>query len=154
MCVCVKQLKGHADSFILISVKTNDKGAMQMTHMQMRPVFYPGLPVPRAHTMAVLTLCVCVCVCVCVWMFDTNLGIGAIFAQHLVEGARQLSLRCLNRSQNLWGRLRKHLQGKQRRDRGKELGLREFRNIFRKWSGGVGEPGKTLERQTGDIVYK
>lgn len=61
----------------------------------------------------------CACVPVCVGMLNTNLGIGAIFAQHLVEGARQLSLRCLNRSQNLWGLLRKHLQGKQRRDRGR-----------------------------------
>lgn len=99
-----KVMAMHRDFYSSPS-KTNDKGDIQITNMQMRP-----------H--------------VCVWAHDTAtrrfdfLGIETIFAQHHSVDARQLSLHSLcNHSclgyQGLRGLLRKRLQGNRRREMGR-----------------------------------
>lgn len=79
VCLCVWS-SGKAMQTVSYSSASgiNDKGDMQIKNMQRRPVLYPGIPVPWAHSASATSL-------LCVWMQKlesnlTSLGILNVLA--------------------------------------------------------------------------
>lgn len=79
LCVCVWSSRKAMQTVSYSSAPgINDKGDMQIKNMQRRPVLYPGIPVPWAHSTSATSL-------LCVWMQKlesnlTSLGILNVLA--------------------------------------------------------------------------